>query len=140
MESVPSDDVIILPNNKNIVMAAEQASALSGKNVRWCGPLPCHRGSAALLALNYQADLETNVRVMADAARAIETIEITRAVRSVQIDGIDVKEGEVIGLVNGDLKVKGESPNEVSKMALARYAAEELEIITIYYGESVTAG
>ncbi len=138
VESVPSDDVIILPNNKNIVMAAEQASALSGKNVRVVRTITVPQGVSALLALNYQADLDTNVRVMADAARAIETIEITRAVRSVQVDGIRVKEGEVIGLVNGVLKAKGDSPNEVSKMALREISADELEIITIYYGESVT--
>ncbi len=138
VENVPSDDVIILPNNKNIVMAAEQASAMSGKNVRVVRSITVPQGVSALLALNYQSDLDTNASVMAEAAMAIKTIEITSAVRSVQVDGIHVQEGEVIGLVNGVLKAKGESPNEVSKMTLGEMSADELEIITVYYGESVT--
>jgi uncharacterized protein len=68
------------------------------------------QGISALLALNYQADLETNSRVMGEAARSIQTIEVTTAVRSAQLNGISVQEGEVIGLVNGKLTVKGDSP------------------------------
>ena len=138
VEKVPSDDVIILPNNKNIVMAAEQAAAMSDKRVRVVRTITVPQGVSALLALNYQADLDSNAEVMADAAGAIETAEITRAVRSVQVDGIQVEEGEVIGLVNGALKAKGQSPNEVSKMALNEISTDDHEIITIYYGESVT--
>lgn len=138
VERVPSDDVIILPNNKNIVMAAEQASALSGKSVRVVRTITMPQGVGALLALNYQVDLDTNTSVMAEAANAIETVEITRAVRSVLVNGIQVKEGEVIGLVNGVLKAKGTSPNEVSKVALGDLSTDEHEIITLYYGESVT--
>ena len=97
------------------------------------------QGISALLALNYQADLATNARTMSEATEAIETAEITQAVRSVQIDGMDVGEGEVIGLVNGKLKVKGERPDKVAMDALGFMSAEEYEIITIYYGESTTA-
>jgi hypothetical protein len=139
VESVPRDDAIILPNNKNIVMAAEQAQTLSAKNVKVVRTITIPQGIAALLALNYQADLETNARVMADAAGAIETAEITTAVRSVQIDGVDVQEGEVIGLVNGALKAKGDTPENVVKTALEHMSAEKYEIITVYYGESITA-
>lgn len=139
LDKLQCDDVIILPNNKNIVMAAEQAGALSGKNVEVVRTITVPQGIAALLAMNYQADLATNARVMADAGQNIETAEITTAVRSVQINGMDVQEGEAIGLVNGTLKVKGDSPVEVSKAALEQMRAEDYEIITIYYGESVTA-
>jgi len=88
VENTPADDVIILPNNKNIVMAAEQAKSLSGKSVEVVPTVTVPQGIAALLAFNYQADLATNVRTMAEAAEAIETAEITQAVRSVQIDGM----------------------------------------------------
>jgi len=140
VESALSNDVIILPNNKNIVMAAEQAKALSEKNVEVVRTVTVPQGIAALLALNYQADLGTNARVMTEAAKTIETAEITTAVRSVQVNGIDVQEGEVIGLVNGKLKVKGSSPAEVVMAALEQMQADDYEIITVYYGESVTAG
>jgi DAK2 domain fusion protein YloV len=139
VESTPSDDVVILPNNKNIILAAEQARDLSGKNVEVVATISVPQGISALLALNYQADLPTNARIMADAARLIETAEITSAVRSVQIDGMQVQKGEVIGLVNGKLKAKGDSPAEVALEALAGINAEDYEIITIYYGEAITA-
>lgn len=140
VEDTPSKDVIILPNNKNIVMAAEQAASLSEKDVKVVPTITVPQGISALLALNYQADLATNALIMTDAAKAIETAEVTTAVRSVQIDGMDVLEGEVIGLVNGKLKVKGELPIQVARDALAEMQAGDYEIITIYYGESVSAG
>jgi DAK2 domain fusion protein YloV len=140
VESTPADDVIILPNNKNIVMAAEQAKSLSEKRVEVVPTTTVPQGISALLALNYQADLATNVRTMLEAAEAIETAEITQAVRSVQIDGMDVEEGEVIGLVNGKLRAKGDHPGKVVMDALEFMGAEDFEIVTLYYGESVTAG
>jgi len=139
VEQVPSDDVIILPNNKNIVMAAEQASSLSSKHVQVVRTLTVPQGIAALLALNFQADLETNSRIMSEAAEMIETAEITTAVRSAQINGVQVEEGEVIGLVNGKLTTKGHSPREVALAALQDMHVEDCEIITIYYGESISA-
>jgi DAK2 domain fusion protein YloV len=139
VESVACDDIIILPNNKNIVMAAQQASALSEKNVQVVATITVPQGISALLALNYQADLETNVQIMTEAAKTIETAEITKAVRSVRIDGISVKKDEIIGLVNGKLRVKGQSPLQVAKEAIEQMHGQEYEIVTIYYGESVTA-
>jgi DAK2 domain fusion protein YloV len=139
VESVPTDDVIILPNNKNIVLAAEQAKALSAKSVEVVPTITVPQGVAALLALNYQADLMANVRVMAEAAKTIRTAEITTSVRSVQINGMDVQQGEVIGLVDGNLKVKGASPGEVAMAALDHMNSGDYEIISVYYGESITA-
>ena len=139
VENTPADDVIILPNNKNIVMAAEQAKSLSEKSVEVVPTVTVPQGISALLALNYQADLATNVRTMVEAAEAIETAEITQAVRSVQIDGMDVEEGEVIGLVNGKLRVKGDQPGKVVVQVLEFMRAQDFEIITLYYGESITA-
>ena len=139
VESIPRDEVIILPNNKNIIMAAEQAQAFSEKRVKVVRTITVPQGIAALLALNYQADLETNAEIMTQAAGAIQTAEITTAVRSVQINGIGVQDGEVIGLVNGVLKTKGPSPVKVALSTLAEISVEGYEIITIYYGDAVTA-
>jgi len=138
VESTPADEVIILPNNKNIVMAAEQAKSLSEKSVEVVPTITVPQGISALLALNYQADLATNIRTMTEAAGAIETVEITRAVRSVCIDGMEVEEGEVIGLINGKLRAKGSHPGEVAMEALGLMQVEDLEIISVYYGESIT--
>ena len=138
VESVSSDDVILMPNNKNVILAAQQAKELSEKNVEVVPTITVPQGIAALLALNYQADLETNARIMVEAAEHIETIEITTAVRSAQINGMSVAEGEVIGLVNGKLKLKGAATAEVAMGALEEVQAEDYEIITMYYGEVVT--
>ena len=137
VENTPADEVIILPNNKNIVMAAEQAKSLSEKQVEVVPTITVPQGISALLALNYQADLATNVQTMIEATEAIETAEITRAVRSVQIDGMDVDEGEVIGLVNGKLRAKGAQPDKVVMEALEFMSVQDYEIITLYYGESI---
>ena len=139
VEGVPNDDVIVLPNNKNIVLTAEQAKSLSQKNVQVVPTITIPQGITALLALNYQADLATNARVMSEAAQSIQTAEITTAVRSVQINGMGVQEGEIIGMVNGVLKVKGSSPSEVVLAALGQMDTELYEIITLYYGQSITA-
>jgi len=139
VESIPSNDVIVLPNNKNIVLTAEQAKSLSQKNVQVVPTITIPQGITALLALNYQADLAANARVMTEAAQSIQTAEITKAVRSVQINGMSVREGEIIGMVNGDLKAKGSSPSEVVLAALGQMDTELYEIITLYYGESITA-
>jgi len=139
IEGVPSNDVIVLPNNKNIVLTAAQAKSLSQKNVHVVPTITIPQGITALLALNYQADLATNARVMEEAAESIQTAEITRAVRSVQINGMSVQEGEIIGMVNGALKVKGSSPSEVALAALGQMDTELYEIITLYYGESIAA-
>jgi len=138
IELVPADEVIVLPNNKNIILAAEQAGALSQKQVLVVPTVTVPQGISALLALNYQADLATNARVMAEAASTIETAEITTAVRSVRLNGMQVQKGEVIGLVNGELRVKGATPEAVACAALEGMHADHHEIITIYYGESVS--
>jgi hypothetical protein len=139
IEHVPTGDVIVLPNNKNIVLAAEQAKTLSGKNVEVVPTVTVPQGISALLALNYQADLATNARIMAEAAKTIHTAEITTAVRSVQINGMQVQEGKVIGLIDGKLKVKGDSAADVVLKSLQQMLVEEHEIITLYYGEPVAA-
>lgn len=139
IENAPSNEVIVLPNNKNIVLTAEQAKSLSQKSVEVVPTITIPQGIAALLAFNYQSDLPANAGVMAEAAEGIQTAEITTAVRSVQINGMAVQEGEIIGMVNGALKVKGSTPSEVVMAALEQMDTEQYEIITLYYGESITA-
>jgi len=139
-ENLQTDQVIILPNNSNIILAAQQAQKLSEKNIRIVPTKTIPQGVSALLAFNYQADLDTNAKVMERAAGEVQTVEITIATRSVQLNGVDVKEGEVIGLLNDTLAASGNSPEQVVEEVLRQMKAEEYEIITIYYGENVTQG
>jgi dihydroxyacetone kinase-like predicted kinase len=139
-EDLQTDQVIILPNNSNIILAAQQAQKLSEKNIRIVPTSTIPQGVSALLAFNYQADLDTNTRVMERAIGEVQTVEITIATRSVQLNGVDVKKGEVIGLLNETLVASGSSPEQVIEEVLRQMKVEEYEIITIYYGENVTQG
>jgi hypothetical protein len=91
-----------------------------------------------MLAFNYEADFATNCQAMDTAYGQVQTAEITRAVRSVQLDGINVAEGDVIGLVNGRLVTAGTELDPVVRDTLARVQVERFEIVTVYYGADVT--
>jgi len=139
VESVPSNRVVILPNNKNIILAAQQARDLSDKRVVVVPTRTIPQGIAAILALNYQADLETNARVMTEAAEEVQTGEVTVATRDVTLNGVSVRQGQVIGIHDGELVVAGDTPDEVVEALLERMNPSELEIVTLYYGADVTA-
>ncbi len=138
IESVDSDQVILLPNNKNVQMAARQAIELTDRQVRIVPTRTVPQGIAALLALNYQASLDENVQAMQRAMQEVQTAEITRAVRSVQIGDVEVKEGEVIGLLNGELVASGDDVGEMVMQMLEHMNAADYEIITLFYGEDVS--
>ncbi len=139
IQALPCNQVIILPNNSNVVMTARQAAALSGKDVRVVPTETVPQGIAALIALNYEADLEANVAAMEAAAAAVQTGEVTWAVRDVSLNGLHVREGQVIGLLNGVLEVAGEEENAVVDELLRRMGAGEAELITTYYGKDISA-
>jgi len=138
VEACPAQKVIVLPNNGNIVMSARQVAGLTAKQVHVVPTDSLPQGIGALLAFNLEADFEANSQAMDAAIGRIQTAEITQAVRSVQIDGVNVTEGDVIGLVNGHLVTAGTDMDAVIHDSLGRMGASQHEIITIYYGMNVT--
>jgi DAK2 domain fusion protein YloV len=138
IEGLNEQDVVVLPNNGNVVLAAQKAKELSQKNVVVVPSETIPQGISALLAFNYQADLEKNAEAMVRATHNVQTAEVTRAIRSVKINGLEVEEGEIIGLLNGELTAKGKSIEEVAGQILEQMKADEHEIITAYRGEDVT--
>ncbi len=138
---VPAAEVIILPNNSNIVMAASQAQALAGpeKKVVVVPSKSIPQGISALLALNPHADLSHNVQAMTAALGHVQTGEVTVAVQDARFDGITVRAGDVIGLLNDALTASGSDAADVVKQLLAQMGAADLEVITLYYGQPVTA-
>lgn len=138
IEGLNEKDVVVLPNNGNVVLAAQKAKELSQKNVVVVPSETVPQGISALLAFNYQADLEKNAEAMDKATHNVQTAELTRAIRSVKINGLEVEEGEIIGLLNGELTAKGKSIEEVAEQILEQMKADEHEIITAYHGEDVT--
>jgi len=141
VNKVPAAEVIILPNNGNIVMAAGQAQALAGpdKKVVVVPSKTVPQGIAALLALNPHTDLDRNVQAMTAALGHIQTGEVTVAVQDARFDGIQVHAGDVIGLLNDVLTARGSTAEEVATQLLAQMGAATLEVITLYRGQPVTA-
>jgi DAK2 domain fusion protein YloV len=139
VEGLPHTEVIILPNNGNIIMAAKQVQGLTRKRVAVVPTETIPQGMAALVAFNYESDVESNARAMEQAASLVETGEITTAVRDVTLNGVAVKTGDIIGLHNGTLVVALTDQEAVAWDLLKRMRAASREIITIYYGQDVTA-
>jgi len=138
VEVVASGKVIILPNNKNIVLTANQVQSLTTKTIKVVPAKTIPQGVAALLAFDYEADLETNVQNMDRAASAVKSIEVTRAIRSARLDGFDIKRKQAIGFLDGDLVAVSDKPEDVLSEVLARVNLDEAEVITIYYGADTT--
>jgi fatty acid kinase len=92
------------------------------------------QGIGALLAFNFQADMQTNLAAMEQAARAVHTVEVTRAVRDADIDGIVVREGEFLGIANGRVVVSSPAVDQALLEGLAHSHVEEMEIVTLYFG------
>jgi len=134
VESAASDKVIILPNNKNIVPTANQVESLTEKIIKVVPTVTIPQGVAALLAFDYEADFETNTQLMEKAKSAVNSIEITRAIRSTRLGGLNIKKKQAIGFLDGDLVAVGDSTDDVLNEVLARLDLGKAEVVTIYYG------
>jgi DAK2 domain fusion protein YloV len=137
VETLSTDKAIILPNNGNIVMAAQQAAELSHKEVAVVPTRTIPQGIAALLAFNYQADLQPNVELMRAAAADIQSGEITTAIRSVELDGVQIEAGDIIGLVNGRLVAAARTLDQVVWQMMEEMDLADHEILTLYHGNGI---
>ncbi len=133
-ENLPTEKIIILPNNKNIIFAAEQAKEVTVKEVEIVASRTIPQGMAALLHLNPDGELETVAAKMRKAATSVKTGEVTIATRSVEIDGVNVKEGQVIGLLDGQLSVSVDTIEGACLGLLVKASASDYELITLFYG------
>jgi DAK2 domain fusion protein YloV len=135
---VPTRNVILLPNNKNIILAAEQAARLAtDRTVIVIPTRSMPQGISALLPYDPKGDLEEISDAMRQAKDDVITGEITTATRSVELNGVNVSEGQVIGLVDGTLAASGDSINQVLQNVLEQMCADECELITLYYGNGI---
>jgi uncharacterized protein len=137
VESCSASKVFLLPNNGNIIMSARQVKDLTKKSVCVIPTDSLPQGVGAILAFNQTADFEANGEAMEQAGKQVQTVEITQAVRTVQIDGVNVSEGDIIGLVNNRLVTSGTDLQNVVFDTLQRMNASNFEIITIYYGADI---
>ncbi len=133
---VEAENVLILPNNGNVILAAQQLERLSKKKVRLIPTKSVPQGIAALLAFNCQNDLETNAQRMFEAAQQVQTIAITRAGRASAVNGLHIKAGDLIGLLDEELVSVGQDDVKVVLEILTGLDLETYEVLTIYYGQT----
>jgi uncharacterized protein len=136
-ENLPTDKIIILPNNKNIVLAAQQAKEVTVKKVVVIPSSSVPQGLAAMMQLNPDGDLESVAAKMTKAIEEVTTIEVTTATRTVDIDGVSVEKGQVIALINGNLSISAATLEEACLKALANAHANDRELITLFHGEGL---
>jgi len=140
VDAAPSNEVIVLPNNKNIILAAEQANALTDKNIHVIPTKSFPQGLSAVLAFSAEASVEDNVEAMKEAISGVKSAQITTAVRDSKVVGQDfeVHDGEFIGLLEGNIVSHGETIEEAATELLKLMVTEDDSIISVYYGEEVS--
>ena len=139
VDACPAHDVAVLPNDKNIILAARQAQKLTEKRLHVIGSRSMPQGIAALLAISPGEDAALVAEAMENACGAVRTIEITRAVRRSSIGGARVNEGDVIAIVDDDLKLAAPSPEQAVVRALESLPKSDASLATLYYGAETTA-
>ena len=136
-EDLPTDKVIVLPNNKNVILTAEATSHLTVKKLAVVPTRTVPQGLSAMLRLIPHGEFETVVEDMKAAINDVDTGEITTATRTVEIDGVEVNEGQIIALLNGKLVLSSTDIQEACLGLLAKAEAENHELITLFYGNGI---
>lgn len=138
VQRIPTDRVMILPNNKNIQMVAQQVQKICAKEVAVIGSRTIAQGLAALVTFNPAADLNENIRLMEASLRQVKSGEATYATRDTVIKGKKVARGSYLGLYDGQLCSAGEELTPTTLDLIARMLDEDDELVTILYGKEIT--
>ena len=138
VDSTGSNTVYILPNNSNIVLAAEQARELTKAKLVVIATKNIPQGITAAINFNPEASEEENVEMMRRAIRSVKSAQVTRAVRDTEMDGFDLHNGDVIGIYDR-IVAKGDSVNEVAREVVAKMVTDETAAISLYYGAGLEA-
>lgn len=132
-----ADHIFILPNNKNIIMAATQAAEISDKDVRVIPTKSIPQGITCITMFNAEHEVDENEAALMEALELVKTGSVTYAVRDTEMDGIEIKEGNMLGLIEGKINKVGEDYFEVAEEVLESMIDEDSELITIFYGKDV---
>lgn len=138
INKVNAETVYIFPNNSNIILAANQAKSMAKKNVIVTATKSIPQGISALMALNYDKSIEENNKKIDKAIASVKSGLVTYAVRNSNYDGINIEEGNVLGMVQGKISGVGNDILEVSNKVLDDMIDEDSSLISIYYGSEVT--
>lgn len=137
VESTPGKNVFILPNNKNIQLAAEQVKELTDRNIKVIPTRSIPEGISAMLAFHPDSTFDENEEFMKEAISHVNSGQVTYAVRDTEISGKTIAEGDVIGIAHGDIVSVGHEVTEVTRELIEELVNEDHSIITLYYGEDV---
>ncbi|MHB8572233.1 MAG: DAK2 domain-containing protein [Candidatus Dormibacteria bacterium] len=140
VEAQPYQQVIVLPNNPNVILTAEQLSKVGSHQFRVISTRTMPQGLAAVMAFNALADLDQNVADMTEESRAVRTVEVTHAVRSTQVNGLRVKKGDAIAVVDNQLTSAGHDYFEVIEGALGGLPLDHFSQLTLFTGKGVGDG
>ena len=138
IKEVNAKNIFIFPNNKNIQLAAKQAAELAEENVFVVESKTAPQGLAAVMVYNPQAAAEENFANMQEVLSTVSTLEVTHAVRDTNIEGVEIKKDEFMGIRNGKIVVSNLSLNTVLEELLEKSLDEDSEIVTLYLGEEST--
>ncbi len=138
IEEINAEHVFVLPNNSNIILAANQAKALTDKSVYVLATKTVPQGIASMLAFDPQGDAEENFEAMADAIGTVKSIQVTYAVRDTMVNDIEINTGDYLGLLDNQIVAAGKEMEETIFQTLEAAIDEDSEIVTIYYGEEVS--
>lgn len=138
VEKVNSDNIIILPNNKNIIMAAEKVKELTQKNVFVIPTVEVAQGIRAAFAFDANLSVEENVTEMIASYEDLKCGQVTNAVRNTNLDGFEITEGDIIGLDGKVIIADSKSVDETTLAVIDKLVDEWSEVITLYYGEGVS--
>lgn len=132
-----AEHIFILPNNKNIIMAATQASEISEKDVRVIPTKSIPQGITCITMFNAENEVDENEVALMEALELVKTGSVTYAVRDTEMDGIEIKEGNMLGLVEGKINKVGDNYFTVAEEVLGSMVDEDSELITVFYGKDV---
>ena len=138
IKEVNAKNIFIFPNNKNIQLAAKQAAELAEENVFVVESKTAPQGLAAVMVYNPQAAAEENFANMQEVLSTVSTLEVTHAVRDTNIEGVEIKKDEFMGIRDGKIVVSNLSLNAVLEELLEKSLDEDSEIVTLYLGEEST--
>jgi DAK2 domain fusion protein YloV len=137
VETLPYGEAILLPNNRNVILAAREVGKLTEKHVHVLETDSIPQGIEAVVAFSPERDAEQNLRSMREAAERVQTIEVTHAVRDTRSNGLRVKKGDVIALINDKLKHAGHDYGEVIREALQDLGPDGYELVTVFTGDEI---
>lgn len=138
IKKINADHIFLFPNNSNIILAANQAEAISEKDIHVIPSKNVPQCVAAMLAFNPEASFEENTEEMDEALTHVKSAEVTYAVRDTKINGLKIKKNNIIGISQGEIMAKGKHIDKVVEELLERLIDEDSTFVSLYYGEDVT--